>query len=465
MTSRTAVTTTPITTPVSAATNHLTSNGAVYDAAGNLTEIAPPNQPNTYVYVYDPLNSVQKTYARGSESLPRYFIYTADDERLWTYDGRTNTSRWTLRDLGGKVLRDYTLDSPDGVQQRWRLSRDYVYRDGFLLAAITPNETLHFSLDHLGTPRVITDANKIRVGLHYYLPFGEEWLTEAQQTDGEPMKYTGHERDSDVAGGTAAVDYMHARYYAARMGRFLSVDPILSRRRALLAPQLWNRYAYSLNSPLKFVDPDGRFVRLSGCQFDTENAKCREQQELVRQAFGNSWSEVSEYLEFGDGGMLILSGITAQEFGERFGVFAGGLARLIESAVFFTATTGDVPALDKYMGGAWTCFGDCGGGPGRPTNEIHVNPKMFPARMGGIDMTATEAFVHEVGHAVTKLFPDFAATISRRAWNGSADFVAEGYATNFESQWRVGMGLGPRPSYRQWGDYTYLGSIKMFPDE
>ena len=105
-------------------------------------------------------------------------------------------------------------------------------------------------------------------------------------------------------------------------------------------------------------------------------------------------------------------------------------------------------------------------GPGRPLHEIHVNTGMFPARMGGIDMSATEAFVHESGHAVTLLFPDFAADIARRAWRGKPELMAEGYATNFESQWRVdALGVGPRPSYREWDDYMYLGHWKLFPDE
>ncbi|MEO8382108.1 MAG: RHS repeat-associated core domain-containing protein, partial [Acidobacteriota bacterium] len=49
---------------------------------------------------------------------------------------------------------------------------------------------------------------------------------------------------------------MHARFYDPDMGRFLSVDP--SQKRKPRQPQSWNRYAYSLNNPLKYVDPDGR---------------------------------------------------------------------------------------------------------------------------------------------------------------------------------------------------------------
>jgi uncharacterized protein RhaS with RHS repeats len=42
---------------------------------------------------------------------------------------------------------------------------------------------------------------------------------------------------------------MHARYYTASMGRFLSVDP---------GRDGWNLYAYVGNNPVSSIDPDGR---------------------------------------------------------------------------------------------------------------------------------------------------------------------------------------------------------------
>lgn len=51
------------------------------------------------------------------------------------------------------------------------------------------------------------------------------------------------------------LDYMHARYYSAHLGRFVSVDPSGAAARTL--PQSWNRYAFNLNNPLRLVDPDG----------------------------------------------------------------------------------------------------------------------------------------------------------------------------------------------------------------
>jgi RHS repeat-associated protein len=64
-------------------------------------------------------------------------------------------------------------------------------------------------------------------------------------------RFTGHERDVE-----SGLDYMLARYYTSTAGRFLSVDPA-SQSIDGLNPQSWNRYSYTLNNPLKFIDPTG----------------------------------------------------------------------------------------------------------------------------------------------------------------------------------------------------------------
>jgi RHS repeat-associated protein len=129
-----------------------------------------------------------------------------------------------------------------------------------LLAAVTPTETLSFSLDHLGTPRVITRADRTLAGFHQYLPYGEEWTNGTGVQEGEPKKFTSHERDRDPSGaGATELDYMHARFYSGRVGRFLSVDPIPAAD-APLKPQHWNRYTYAYNVPLTHTDPTGRTV-------------------------------------------------------------------------------------------------------------------------------------------------------------------------------------------------------------
>ncbi|HEV7921200.1 MAG TPA: RHS repeat-associated core domain-containing protein, partial [Thermoanaerobaculia bacterium] len=92
------------------------------------------------------------------------------------------------------------------------------------------------------------------IGYHVYWPFGEEW-TPGNAQEGTPLKFTGHERDADPAGGASPLDYMHARFYRAEWGRFLAVDRAPGHAEE---PQSWNRYVYGGNSPVTHLDPHGR---------------------------------------------------------------------------------------------------------------------------------------------------------------------------------------------------------------
>jgi RHS repeat-associated protein len=241
---------------VDSTTNHLTTinGGAVtYDAAGNIATIS--GSPGA-VYTYDSTGMmIQATV--GSDD--RQFLYTADDERIAVKQGVSWT--WMLRDLNGKVLREFTsLESgPNLAMTNWQWVKDYVWRDGLLLATTTPAGTLHYHLDHLGTPRLVTDNNGVKVAEHAYYPFGAEINLTPHETPEEAMKFTGHERDI-VAGDGHTLDYMHARYYSPTAGRFLSVDSALDPSKTLPNPQAWNRYAYVRNNPMRFTDPTGKYT-------------------------------------------------------------------------------------------------------------------------------------------------------------------------------------------------------------
>jgi RHS repeat-associated protein len=64
-------------------------------------------------------------------------------------------------------------------------------------------------------------------------------------------RITAKERDTETG-----LDYFGARYYGSNMGWFVSPDPYMPSA-DVKDPQSWNRYAYSRNNPLRFMDPDG----------------------------------------------------------------------------------------------------------------------------------------------------------------------------------------------------------------
>lgn len=55
-----------------------------------------------------------------------------------------------------------------------------------------------------------------------------------------------------------STEIMHARYFSPNLGRFLSPDPVTDAKKAILRPQMWNKYAYALNNPIANVDRNGR---------------------------------------------------------------------------------------------------------------------------------------------------------------------------------------------------------------
>jgi RHS repeat-associated protein len=70
--------------------------------------------------------------------------------------------------------------------------------------------------------------------------------------------YTGKERDAE-----SGLDYFGARYMSGTQGRFTSVDPSMLSVK-MRNPQSWNRYSYTLNNPLRYVDPTGELWTSAG---------------------------------------------------------------------------------------------------------------------------------------------------------------------------------------------------------
>lgn len=111
----------------------------------------------------------------------------------------------------------------------------------------------YYALDALGSVRVVFDAAGAVKARADYEPFGAPIATST--TGPLPREqFTGQQRDGEVG-----LDYFGARFYHATHGRMLSVDPLYVG--AVHEPQRWNRYAYALNSPTLYIDPDGR----TGC--------------------------------------------------------------------------------------------------------------------------------------------------------------------------------------------------------
>jgi RHS repeat-associated protein len=238
-----------------------------YDAAGNITcdgydkdfDRCYGNQ-----YLYDAEGRICAVQTSIDTKIG--YLYNADGVRV----AKGTISSMSCNPGTFTTTATYIL-SPDNQQMTevaWNSgtpspAHTNVWAGGQLTATLSappqnPSGTavLNYHLtDWLGTRRVLTDALGNPTENCHSMPFGNGF--DCISNPPTEHLFTGKERDTESGN-----DYFGARYFASSMGRFLSPDP---------GPYIWNdpqtlnRYAYSRNNPLKFIDPNGQyFVIASG---------------------------------------------------------------------------------------------------------------------------------------------------------------------------------------------------------
>lgn len=229
---------------ISTANNRISGTGYRYDTGGNL-ECDPTHpcgavSPFTAFYDYDAENRL-KTANGGSANGGATYLYDGHGRRVKKIVGGANAGTTVfVYNVAGQLIAEYGDVASAGVA------------------------TSYITSDHLGTPRVITKPNGDVLGRHDYQPFGEEIDDAFGRTaipgyaaaDKLRQQFSGKERDTETQ-----LDYFGARYYASTYGRFTGVDPGPF---TPADPQNFNRYAYVQNNPLKFIDPNGEELIITG---------------------------------------------------------------------------------------------------------------------------------------------------------------------------------------------------------
>jgi RHS repeat-associated protein len=114
-------------------------------------------------------------------------------------------------------------------------------------------DVTYYHNDLLGSPVAATNDQGELIWRKSYKPYGEE-IESTADSEEEFVGYTGHRLDKETG-----LVYAGARYYDPVIGRFMGYDPVGFVEGN---PQSFNRYAYGNNNPYKFVDPDGREVKI-----------------------------------------------------------------------------------------------------------------------------------------------------------------------------------------------------------
>jgi RHS repeat-associated protein len=113
--------------------------------------------------------------------------------------------------------------------------------------------TYFYHPDHLGSSSLITNGSGDLVQHIQYVPFGEVFVEERNASWSTPYKFNGKEQDEETG-----LCYYGARYYDPRTSVWLSVDPLAEKY-----PNIGS-YVYCANNPVKYIDPDGRVLKLAG---------------------------------------------------------------------------------------------------------------------------------------------------------------------------------------------------------
>ncbi|MXO33364.1 RHS repeat domain-containing protein [Apibacter sp. B2912] len=104
----------------------------------------------------------------------------------------------------------------------------------------------YYHPDHLGSSSYITNLDGEIVQHVEYVPFGEVFIEERNNSWNTPYLFNGKELDEETG-----LYYYGARYYNPRESVWLSVDP-LAEKYPNVSP-----YAYTFQNPIKYIDPRG----------------------------------------------------------------------------------------------------------------------------------------------------------------------------------------------------------------
>lgn len=136
------------------------------------------------------------------------------------------------------------------------------------LAASEHEVKTFYHTDQTGTPLAVTDDAGRVIWRATYLPFGEEYSVTGPLENNR--RFIGKEKDVETG-----LTHIGARYLLGE--RFTSPDPVRLvdpttgeiNPTILADPQRLNLYAYGLNNPYRYIDPDGEFAVIAAIAFVT----------------------------------------------------------------------------------------------------------------------------------------------------------------------------------------------------
>jgi RHS repeat-associated protein len=198
----------------------------------------------------------------------------------------------------------------------------YYFFNGQRVAMRKEGVLYYLAGDHLGTTSLVLDASGNKVAESRYYPYGGErwsWVAggRAFPTD---YRFTGQRLEASLL-----LYQMGARWYQYSLGRWLSPDTLVPDP---ANPQSLNRYSYTRNNPLKFIDSTGHKEE-GACSPGDENETCKNQ-EAVYEAYWaycaeNPGDPACQSGDVGEAALFFLAAVSGGILLEDLVTIGGGL--------------------------------------------------------------------------------------------------------------------------------------------
>jgi len=187
-----------------------------------------------------------------------YYTYDAGGERISkVVDNGSGLVKKTIYLGGYEVYREILSGTIDKERETVHFMDDQ--RRIVLVQTLTidagapvgsPTDVIKYQLDnHLGSACLELDTSANIISYEEYHPFGTTSYRSGSSTAEVSLKrykYVGKERDDETG-----LYYYGARYYAAWVGRFISVDPLKDQY------PYYTPFQYAGNKPIIAIDKDG----------------------------------------------------------------------------------------------------------------------------------------------------------------------------------------------------------------
>lgn len=218
-----------------------------YDELGNLSARTVGGDTDNFAWDLEGhLTSVSGPAGETS------YIYDAEGSRLIRHDPKGAT----LYLASAEVRWDKAADSVSST-------RYYDFNGSTVAMRSDPVKVEFLIADPQGTANVSIDGLSAEVSRRYMGPFGDSRGAASPTWDPSARGFV-----NGVDDASTGLTHLGAREYDAKLGRFISVDPLVD----TADPQTLNAYAYSNSNPATFSDPDGlMFVGSKGEGGGTES--------------------------------------------------------------------------------------------------------------------------------------------------------------------------------------------------